>query len=199
MNRRNFAGYLLKGAATLGLLSTMTIDAACSFGTVFADILKYVGVGLTSFQSVVDLLAGAGIIPIGTGAAIDTIIALIKAGFADLQTEVTAYNNAPAADKTTLEGKISVILANLQTSLQNFWSQLTIPDANLASTVEGLIGVILSTLAGFATQLPAAPATLTAKLAGKTISYTAKKRTVHQFKNDFNAVLVAHGYKTVKF
>jgi hypothetical protein len=175
---------------TLGLsLSQMAV----SCGAIFAKILQYATVGLQAFQSVVDLLAGLGLINVAGGAAIDATIALVKVGFADLQIAVNDYNSAPAANKSTLEGRISTTIQVLQNDIGKFWTGLTLPDAKMASLVAGLLGIITSTLAGFATQLPPAPAAL--KMAMPVaLGSAAKMRSTSQFKKDFNAVLNSAGY-----
>lgn len=194
--RRAF-GKLSFGALALGsTLGTMTLETACTFGSVFSQILKYVGVGLQAFQAVVDLLTSAGVIPLGAGPAITAIIALVKAGFADLQVAVTNYNNNPG-DKTTLLGKISAALAAVEASIQTFWNDLKIPDAKLAALVQGLLGLIISTLAGFMSQLPSPPPTPAmtdaAQLPNR-ITVQAQKLTMKQFKSNFNALLAENGY-----
>ena len=190
ITRRSFAGRMMAGA---GMLAVSSMTTACWFtGTVFTQIMSYVGVGLTAFQAVVDLLDPA------LAVAVNSIVAPIKAGFADLQLAVQAYNNAPAASKSTLLGKISTILSDLQSQIQNFWSNLNLPDGSLATLIQGLLGIILSTLAGFATQLPA-PVAAPRALPAKAISVAPVKRNKKQFEKDFNGALVAAGKPAVKF
>ncbi len=194
LSRRSF----VKGAGAIGIGSLVSVTAACPawVGNVYSQILKYVPVGLQAFMSIISILSGSGVIPIGTGAAIDAIVALVKAAFADVQTDVTNYENAPAAAKATLLGKISTALTILEGNLQQFWNDLSIPDAKLSSLIEGLLGVILSTLAAFSSQLPAP--VMTAQLEAtqkkratlsKTITATPQKMSVKQFKKMFNEKL----------
>lgn len=194
MNRRSFAQKLGSGMLALGALTQLTFLTACS---VFDNILKYVAVGLQSFQAVVDLLAGAGVIVPGLGTVIDAAIALVKAGLADLQVVVTAYENAPADQKATLLQKVSLALAIAEANIQQFWSELKIPDAKLSSLVKGLLEIILSTLAGFGTQLPPPPTSAVLdkmKSVPRGLTVTPIKRSASQFKKDFNGVLSAGGY-----
>jgi hypothetical protein len=192
MNRRNFVARAATGAGALLLTSFTT---ACWFtGTVFTQIMAYVGVGLTAFQAVVDLL-----VP-GSAPGIDLAVALVKAGFADLQLAVQDYNNAPAANKSTLLGKISTALAALQNEIQGFWSNLHLPDSSLAKLIKGLLGIILSTLAGFAGQLPAPPAgTKLMAIPDNAMPVVPKVRTKKQFEQDFNNALKEAGRETVRF
>jgi len=189
--RRMFSSII--GIATLGptLLTT-----GCWLSTVYKEILKYIGVGLQAFQGALDLLMGAGVIPAGEGTAISIVINLVKSGFADLQTAVNEYEQAPAANKATLAQRISTIIGILENNIQNFWSSLTIPNPQLASTIEGLLSIILSTLAGFLPSLPAPSPQQRVAVRGK-LTITPQKRSVKQFKQDINGVLTANGYKQV--
>jgi len=197
MNRRAFISNIGKTAVVLGLSSMV----GCSFSNVYANILKYIPVGLSAFNAIVAILSGAGIIPPGGSVVIAVAINLVKAAFADLQTAITQWQNAPAASKAGLLGAITTALTIVEADLQNFWASLNIPDGTLASLIEGLLGVIVSTLMAFSSQLP--PATpspaLTAALEKRkslrrTITVTPKMRTVKEFKVEFNAKLNEAGY-----
>lgn len=195
MNRRNFFLYSSVGAIT----GSTVLTTGCWFSSnLFTSITKYVGVGLQGFSAIVGILEGAGIINPVAGTAIFALINLVKAGFADLQTAVNNYNAAPAEQKQTLLGKISVAVATLEQSLQEFWSDLQIPNPGLATVIEGLLGVILSTLAGWSSGLPA-PVGVQKRALAKAIVVTPKKRSPSQFKKDFNAIIVqgAYGQYTV--
>lgn len=193
LTRRMFG----KSIGTLGLvaaLGNIITSTACGL---FDSILAYVGVGLQAFGSVVDLLAGAGVIPPGEGTLLHLAINAVKVGFADVQAAVTAYDNAPPDQKGTLKGKISVVLAILEADIQKFWDDLKIPDSKLASLVQGLLGIILSTLAAFQTQLPAPPKLAkveASKNFSRRIVYTPKKRSVKDMRKDFNQLLHENGY-----
>ena len=197
LTRRSLAG----GLGRLGLSFVAAgafLETACpAFGSVFSSILKYVGTGLQAFQTVLDLLSGLGIINIGAMPAIDALIALVKSGFADLQIAVSDYENAPAASKQTLLGKISTAIAALMSTIQQFWSDLNIPDPKLAETIKGLLGLILSTLSGFLTQLPA-PAAGSVRVTAKQIPVHAEKKSMGEFKKEFNNILDQQGYGKYK-
>lgn len=196
MNRRSFGSLILKGAGALGLTSLVSVTAACPawLSSLYQDILKYVPVGLQAFGEIVSLLNDAGIIPTPISTAANLIINAVKAGFADLQTDITNYDAAPASQKTTLLGKISTALQILEGNLQQFWSDLDIPDPALASTVESLLGIILAALGGFASALPAPVSTpalneVLRKRAtlSKTIKVPAQRMTVKEFRKSFNS------------
>lgn len=193
--RRAFVKYAGMFAGLLSLSGTTVLLTAC--GNIYATILAYTTAGITAFQSIVDLLAGAGVIPVGTGAALDLIVVAVKAAFADIQAAVAAYDAAPASQKLTLGGRVSVAIQVAEAQIQTFWNDLKIPDAKLASLVQGLLGIILSTLAAFLPQLPKpagqnAKVLMAASLSNR-VSYAPQKRTVGQFKHDFNEVMVANG------
>lgn len=203
MNRRSFGAMLLKGIAALGVGSVVSVTTACPawLVSIYTDILKYVPTGLSAFSVILSILSGAGLLPPGADAAINVIINLVKAGFADLQTAITQYQNAPAAQKAGLLGAISTALAIVESDVQMFWSNLNIPDGNLASLIQGLLGVIISTLAAFASAIPAPPPSDALAAAhqrraslAKIITVPPQRRTVKQFKKAFNADLAASGY-----
>jgi tetrahydromethanopterin S-methyltransferase subunit F len=195
LNRRAFATSIAKAAVTIAAAGSFLGVASC--GNIFAAIEKYVPVGLQGFTAVVNLLAGAGVLPLGTGTAVQLLITAVKAAFADVTVAVQDYQAAPAADKATLLGKISTVVADAETNIQLFWSNLNLPAGSTATLVEGLLQVIVSTLMGFGTQLPAPASSkeMRAKRSAipdtKLINATPKMRSVAQFKADFNRQLPA--------
>jgi hypothetical protein len=183
----------------MGLLATTGWSLALEGCASFASISSWIVTGLDSFQSVVDLLVGQGIIMVTIGSAIDLIIRAVKAAIADVGTAVDNYNIAPAASKATLVGKISVALVAAQNEIGQFWNDLMIPDAKVASTVAGLLGLIVSTLAGFQSLLPPAPASAVLRTFPKTLQGTAAQRySLGQFKSKFNAILNANGFSNYR-
>ena len=184
MNRRSFIGI-----GTLALAAGSALfSAGCS---VFNKIAAWIGVGIAAVTSVVNLLAGAGILNTVEGGLITTALGLIKAGFADVQAAIAEYENAPADSKLTFAGRISTALQALSDQFQKFWSDLNIPHASLAALVQGLIGIILSTIAGFMTQLP--PPATPPLTVSKRLSVVPQKRDEKQFRSDFNALLAQSG------
>lgn len=194
LSRRSFAQKTGFGIA--GLLMSTMLTVGCTFGGVTNAIKEYVGVGLQAFQAVVDLLTGSGVIPAGAGAAIEAVIALVKAGFADILKAVADYQNAPADQKQSLLGKISTVLSIVVANIQQFWNDLSIPDAKLSALIQGLLGIIISTLQGFLTQLPApvsAEPTIRAAGLPRKITVSPVKRKMGEFKKEFNGMLAAAG------
>lgn len=196
LNRRGFFKFSSLSVLAVAISSTVVNTGCWLTGSVYKQILAYINVGLQAFQAVVNLLDPT-IAP-----AVNTAIALVKAAFVDLQTAVDAYEAAPASDKSTLLGKVSTMLSVLEASIQQFWNDLKIPDGTLANTIQGLLGIILSVLAGFATQLPApapTPQAARVKALPNIISVTPQKLSTSQFKKEFNAKLTSSGQKPVAF
>lgn len=193
LSRRGFAQSLgsVFGISMLAG-STFTLTG-CSF-SLTSTIESYISIGISAFQAIVNILSAAGVIPPGAGTVIAVAIQAVKAAFADVVAAIQAYNDAPAADKTTLLGKITTALSAVEMELQQFWSDLSIPDSKLGSLIEGLLGVILSTIGAFISQLPPAPAPATTKALRKTIQFTPTKRSARTFRSDFNKMLTSGGY-----
>ncbi len=198
LNRRQFGTTSLKGIALLAVAASWFGTSAASCADVFARISAYVGVGISAVTSVVNLLAGAGIITLPEGTLISLVLNMIKAAWADVTKAVADYQNAPAASKATFAQKLSTALAAVQAEIQQFWSDVKIPDAQLASTVAGLLGLVVSTIAGFITALPAptpTPSMAAAKPLKKTLIVTPKQLSPTEFRKQFNAILAANGHQ----
>ncbi len=186
--RRDFVKIVGSGALVLGI-GEVSMGLSCA--SVFTDIERYVPIGLSAFQAVVSIVDPALVVPVAL------VVTEVKAAFADLVAAVTMYNDAPAANKATLLGKISTAINVVETEIQIFWNDLKLPDSALANEISSLLGVILSTLTAFLPQLPAptTPVAMVQKRPSKvdqlqkTIVFTPKKRSVKQFKHDFNTVL----------
>lgn len=192
MNRREFGKRISSLFAALALTALLPVSllTGCDAGSLFAQILAYVGVGLQGFSAIVNLLVGAGVINPVEGSAIAAAIALVNAGFLALQKAVQDYNAAPADQKATLLEKISLAIATLRNDLGSFWDALKISDPKMSALVAGLLEVILSTLAAFAIKLPPAPAQLSRRVA----AVQPRERSEKQFKKDFNRLLDEAGY-----
>jgi hypothetical protein len=151
---------------------------------------------VTAFEQIVTILTNAGFIP--NPAMVTEVEAALNAVLA----EVTAYENAPAADKTTVGLKLATLIQLAQEKLQSFFS-IFAPVGPVGVLVEGLIEVLLDTLAGFLPALPAPPAVAQARLAKRivvkpippvTLTKHGMDSASKQFRASFNAVLTAHGY-----
>lgn len=194
-SRRAFA----KLCSGFGLTALVSSLAACTFSSVYADILAYVPAALSAFSVILSILSGAGV---SIAPAVALIVNAVKAALADLQTAVTLWNDAPAAGKATLLGKISTALLVAEETLQEFWTNLDIPDSGLAATISGLLQIILETLMGFQSAIPAAPTVTTESALAihrreslrNVVTYTPTRRSLKQFKQVYNAYLVTKGF-----
>jgi hypothetical protein len=176
------------------LLVAMTASLWSAACAAFDNIVKWVGVGIAGVSSVVALLAGAGIGTTAEGVLISLVLKAIKAGFADVQAAIAEYENAPAADKATAKGRISTALQALADQIQKFWSDLSIPDARLGALIQGLLGIVLTAIAGFMTQLPAPVTPSTAVNLPRRINVAPRKMSESEFRNEFNGLLSQAGY-----
>jgi hypothetical protein len=188
MNRRDFnkrASGLLVAFCAMGSAIWTT---AC---TAYDNIVRWTGVGIAAFKSVVNLLAGAGIINTVEGVAITAVLGLVKTGMADVQLAIAEYDNAPAAEKATFKGKIAVALQAVADTIQKFWNDLSIPDSQLAALIQGLLGIILAAIAGFMATLPV-PVTAR-KTFSRMIAVVPKKQSPASFVKEINDLLAKNG------
>ena len=195
LTRRAFAKLSTSGIGLFVAFGSLLSMTGC---TLMDKISSYVGIGLSAFNSVIVILSTAGVIPPGLGVPIQLLITAVKAAFADVSAAIAAYENAPAGDKSTLLGKVTTALAAVELKLQQFWNDLSIPDVKLASLIESLLGLITSTISAFITQLPPAPKPAPpipqpAQLSRR-LSAPPQKRTVSQFRKEFDAIVTAGGY-----
>ena len=193
MTRRAFGSLATKSALLVALFSSGLDFAGCSWASVYSAIQKYVPLGLQAFAAVVSLLTGQGVIAGAAAAAINVAVTLVNNGFTAISTAIQQYETATAGQKPSLLSAISTALTVAANDIQDFWSTLNIPDANLAATIKGRLGIITTTLAGFLTQLPT-PVSVSLKQSPNGLSTVAHKRSAGQFKSDFNAVLTQNGF-----
>jgi hypothetical protein len=200
MDRRNWLKQSGLGLTTLALTGgTSLFVAGCPWTSIESAISAYVPVGLAAFNGVVLLLSSVGLIPPGTSTAIGLVIAIVKAGFADLLTAINEYNAAPAASKVSFSQKISLILTDIGDNIQKFMNDIStsLATSTVGKLVVGLVSLILSTLAGFAGQLPApAAGKHTYSVAGQAV--TPKAISVKQFKQQYNQLAGAAGHPEIE-
>jgi hypothetical protein len=173
---------------------------AVSGGTMFLVACASVANDLlTAFQSVLDILSGAGLVPGG---------ALVVTALNNVLAAVQAYENAPSADKGTLGEKLATIISIAQAQLQSWFTGLNLT-GTLATVIESLVAVILATLAGLLPTLPSPPTqpdeVRSAKALPRQIGYVpvatititrgGLKSASETFRLSFNSALVAGGFK----
>jgi hypothetical protein len=184
MNRRAF----LKVAALFAAASNFIFQVAC---TSVVQIENWISVGLNSLATIVNILKTAGV-PIPDGGVIDLAIKAAQTAFNLIKTAIDKYNAAPADQKKSLLGEIATAISSAEGSVQNFWNSLSLPDAKLSSLIESLLGVIVTTLSGFAATLPTVQAAMVPS--GRRLAVKPIKRDKKKFTKDFNALLVGTPY-----
>jgi hypothetical protein len=194
MNRRTFMQRapltaiglrLAFGASTIGIALS---EAGCN---VFTDILNWVPVGEAAVNSVLAVLTGNGVL---ISPAMQAIVTLVEAAFADLAAAVKEYQSTTPAPV----GALAKIEAAFKSVVDNFGAFLKTVNAptGVVAIIVGLAQVVFSTIAAFMNQLPAASSLRRTVVIGTTVqvgSQTApvvpKLRSRRAFKHDFNAVL----------
>lgn len=177
INRREF-GHLAGGLA--GVISVLSLPA-CDWLNLYGQISKYVPMAVVAFNTIVQILVEHGI-PVG---GLTDAIEHVKAALADIQAAILVWKEAHGDQKNTAIAIIRTALTVAQTSLEDFWSKLQLPNP-LAATIKALLDVITSTLAGFKNKLPGAAA----KLPGARNLFAAPQmRSIREFREDFNRVL----------
>lgn len=168
--------------------STMLLTACAS---VVNDLL-------TAFQTILNILSAAGLVPGG---------ALVATALSNVIADVQAYEAAPAADKATLGEKLALVIQIAEAQLQTWFTGLGLT-GTLAVIIESLVGVILSTLAGLLPTLPVPPTVPAEIVAARSLAHQITFKPVatitltkggldkasKQFRSQFNSQLTANGY-----
>jgi hypothetical protein len=184
-NRRTFVQSLLALTGTLAVTGVSLVMTACA--SVVNDLV-------TAFQSILNILSAAGLVPGG---------ALVVTALDNVLDAVQAYENAPSVDKTSLGQKLALVVQIAQAQLQSWFSGLNLTGP-IAVVVESLVSVLLSTLSGLLPTLP--PPVRPPELAAGTHRITFKPAATiqitksglaaasKQFRATFNNDLTSHGY-----
>ena len=189
MHRRNFL--TRSGLALFALaMGGMTFLTGCSWET---DLLNWLPLGIQSINTILSLLAGAGIL---LGPSILATIGVIQAGLEDLRLAVIEYQ-ATNPPPVGLLAKIDTLLSDLVANIGNVISQL--PANNIISLVIGLFELVLSMLEGFLqratpTSLPKTAAALKRAIVVQGKSVVVFPRTNlsrRKYIHDFNHLLDA--------
>ena len=184
LTRRKFAevisiGLMARLAFTTFALGTSAMLGGCNAVT---DLENWIPVALTSVAAIVKLLGP--LVP----APVSAIIVLIQAGFSAL---LTALQNYKAG--TGVLSDITNAITAVESAFSSFFQALSVPQG-LLNIIEGLAGILLSTISAFANEINPSSTKVSASLMGSQIAYTPKKRSVSAFKKDWNAECVAGGH-----
>ena len=134
MNRRTFSRNLYLAALGLCVAPALLLTG-CSAVT---DLENFIPVALTSVSAIVKLLGP--VVPPQVAA----VIVVIQAGFSALLATLKSYQSggSPLAD-------VSNAIAAAEASFASFFASLNV-SSTLLNTIEGLAGIIISTIQGFA-------------------------------------------------
>jgi hypothetical protein len=182
----------------LGLAAVGSMEFTGCSSTVFSQILSWIPVGISAITGIVTVLG-----PLVPPQAL-VVIGLVKAAFADLSATVTQYmNDTNPADKAGWLAKIRTILNDIVTNFQAFLDQLNLGGNPIEAIVLGLAQVVLSALAGFLGQLPAAGGKTVSETfrigRGRLVAYTPHfYKSVNEFKTAYNSVCVANNHQEVE-
>jgi hypothetical protein len=160
--------------------------------------MNWIPVGLQAFNAIISLLEGAGALALTAGSPITALVAVISASFAQLKSDIIAYqaiNPPPASALAKIEATLGIIVTNFQ----SFLASLNVNDSKLAALVVGLAQIILSTIAGFQSQLTPGVTVVgsSARLGAGVFKITPEKRSIRSFKHDWNALVVANGHSEI--
>lgn len=201
LSRRQFSK--LTSATLLGIAASLSLSlTGCS---AFADISAWIPLATAAIDGIVTVLGA--LMPPGAGA----IVALVKAGLADLAAAIAQYNgDSDPSHKATLLARIRTLLNDVALNFQAFLNSLNLGANPIITVIIGLSNVILAAIAGFQGQLPApAPAAGGGSAKGMTVStsYTlgGKRfpivpkyyKRAADFARDYNAVAVADGFPQI--
>lgn len=200
LSRRQFSK--LTSATILGIAASLSLSlTGCS---AFADISAWIPLATAAIDGIVTVLGA--LMPPG----VSTIVALVKAGLADLAAAIAQYNaDSDPAHKATLLARIRTLLNDIALNFQAFLNSLNLGANPIITVIIGLSNVILAAIAGFMGQLPAPPATGGGSAKGMTVStsYTlgGKRfpivpkyyKRAADFARDYNAVAVADGHPEI--
>ena len=189
-------GYLTLAAAG----GTSLVMSGCD---VYTEIFNWAGIGLDSFNEVVNLLEDDGVISPVVGAPITVLITAIQAGLAQIKADVQEYKSTTPPPIGTL-AKIELALSIAASNFQAFLTSIRVSDNKLAQLVIGAITIILNAIGGFVSQLGNAVTnpTLRSWVLKRTISIhdgikveiTPTVYSDRSFKRAFNKVMRTGGH-----
>jgi hypothetical protein len=177
LTRRKFIGYVGMAAA----VGTSLFTAGCNAIT---DLKNWIPVALTSVAAIVKLLGP--LVP----APVQATIVLIEDGFSALLTAIQNYQAG-----TSVLSDVTNAISAVETAFASFFQSLSVP-STLLNLIEGLAGIILSTISAFAAQISPASAITKpqAMLGGRQVTYTPVKRSIGKYRSDWDAMCVQAGH-----
>jgi hypothetical protein len=196
MTRREFgkrAGFSF-GTLWLALASGTSAFFMSGCG-VFQDIIDWEPVGLFSFNAVVTLLQGAGLV----NPVMNPLIVAVRAAMADLLKDAQNYVSTTPPPSGVLQ-KLEIALTDIISNIKDILSQIAVSNPIL-SLVTSLVMILVSALESFLNQVQTkmgnrkmARPPLTLKISNQTITVVPKKRTLSQYKTEWNSSVDAAGH-----
>jgi len=173
-SRRDFAKLSSIGLLALAAGGSLTLTG-CN------PLSSYLSLALGGVDSLFTLLGLSNTNP---------LVADINAAFA----AAIAGANKYGSDNVAGDSALVSLLDAVDTALQTFLSQATIPSA-LVTLVLQAVELIISTIRGWVGKTPVTQ--LTAKM-GASVSVTPVKRTKHQFRTRWNEVVTVNNHPELK-
>ncbi len=182
-------------ASVCTILSVALILAGCSvswINTALADLPVITQVAL-NIAGIVAAAQGTGQASPAVTTEVQSIANQVKSDLTLVQSLITSYQSATAAEQPGIVQKISAALGDVQTNLTAILTAVHVNDAALQATIVAAVGVAVTTVASIVSLLPASPAPSPA--AGTVRANRAvKPPSAKQLKKEFNAIFLANGF-----
>lgn len=194
LNRRQFTGHLVAGAATAALAGSALTMEGCTtdwITTAINDLPTIVSIATTVATIVADAL-GAGAISPAVAAVIKLASDAAQVALATVQQLVNDYKANPNA--STL-AKIKTGLLDVQANLGQILDAARIENVTLRTVITATMGLAITVLTQILSLLPAST-TPTAMKAQ--VSVAIKPMSTADLKKNVNAFLTVNGYAKYK-
>lgn len=178
MNRRVFIGHLSKGAAAIAIGSALTLQGC----NAIADIEAWIPTGENAVNAILSILTANGV-PISP--AITAAVALVEDALNALMAAAKEYQATTPPPVGAL-AKLQAALSAVSDQFQNFVSQLSGIAGTVLAVVISLVKVIISTIGGFVSQLPASPSLMAHLNSRPMIAAPPVLRSTDDFKHTWN-------------
>jgi hypothetical protein len=179
-------------ASVCTILSLALILAGCSvswISTALADLPVITQVAL-NIASIVSAADGSQVSP-AVATQVQSISNQVKSDLTLVQSLITSYQSATAAEQPGIVQKISAALSDVQSNLNAILTAVHVNDAALQATIVAAVGVAITTVASIVSLLPAsAPASAASTKAPS----ATKPPSAKQLKREFNAIFLANGF-----
>ncbi|MGC1107184.1 MAG: hypothetical protein WA876_11655 [Candidatus Acidiferrales bacterium] len=182
-------------ASVCAILSLALILAGCSvswISTALADLPVITQVAL-NIASIVSAADGSQVSP-AVATQVQSIANQVKSDLTLVQSLITSYQSATAAEQPSIVQKISAALSDVQSNLNAILTAVHVNDAALQATIVAAVGVAVTTVASIASLLPASPASASASASTKSAHAAVKPPSARQLKKQFNAIFALNGF-----